>query len=315
MATPLISICIPSYKRIVFLERLLKSIEEQSFRDFEIIIADDSPDTSVELLIRQKFSFLPVIYFRNQIPLGTPANWNYAIGKCTGTWIKLMHDDDWFASKNSLQAFADATLQNKKFIFSAYSNHFENGQAAEPKRLPVGWESRILKEPMTLLAYNVIGPPSVTMIHHSITERYDESLKWRVDMEYYLRLIEETGKFQYIPESVINVGVSDSQVTQSCIYQPQVELPEGKMLLQLHGDYRLRNIWVYDAWWRLLRNMNIVKAGQLTDYAPGDWPPVIIRMVRHLAIIPKTLLQMGIFSKTFMFVSYLKNLPIISRKH
>jgi glycosyltransferase involved in cell wall biosynthesis len=315
MSTPLISICIPSYKRIVFLERLLKSIEEQSFRDFEIIIADDSPDTSVELLIRQRFSFLPVLYLRNQSARGTPANWNFAIGKCTGTWIKLMHDDDWFASKNSLQAFADATRQNKKFIFSAYVNHFDTGAEAEPKRLPVGWGGRILKQPMTLLAYNVIGPPSVTMIHHSITERYDESLKWRVDMEYYLRLIEQTGEFQYIPESLINVGVSESQVTQSCIYQPQVELPEGKRLLQLHGDYRLRNIRVYDAWWRLLRNMNIINAAQLTAYAPGAWPLVITKMVGHLAIIPKTFLHIGIFSKTFMFVSYLKNLPIISRQH
>ena len=45
MAEPiLISICIPAYKHPDFLKRLLDSISIQSFRDFEVIISDDSPD-------------------------------------------------------------------------------------------------------------------------------------------------------------------------------------------------------------------------------------------------------------------------------
>lgn len=50
MNPPFISICIPAYKNVKYVERLLASIKEQSFRDFEIVITDNSPDNCIELL-------------------------------------------------------------------------------------------------------------------------------------------------------------------------------------------------------------------------------------------------------------------------
>jgi len=108
---PLISICIPAYKRVAYLQRLLESIAAQTFSGFEIILTDDSPDDSVANLIKN-YSSLNIKYFKNEAALGTPANWNCGIAKASGEWIKLMHDDDWFASPHSLQQFADAA--NKK---------------------------------------------------------------------------------------------------------------------------------------------------------------------------------------------------------
>ena len=125
--TVLISICIPAYKRVDFLKRLLDSIEIQRFRSFEVVVTDDSPDENVQLLcaaFREKFS---LHYQRNTSPLGTPENWNEAIRLAKGKWIKLMHDDDWFASADSLQAFAEAVGKhpNGRFFFSAYRNLYE----------------------------------------------------------------------------------------------------------------------------------------------------------------------------------------------
>lgn len=39
---PLLSICIPAYERPALLKRLLDSIAKQVFKDFEVIITDDS---------------------------------------------------------------------------------------------------------------------------------------------------------------------------------------------------------------------------------------------------------------------------------
>jgi glycosyltransferase involved in cell wall biosynthesis len=44
---PLISICIPAYKRTEFLQRLLDSIDIQTFKNFEVIVTDDSPGNDV----------------------------------------------------------------------------------------------------------------------------------------------------------------------------------------------------------------------------------------------------------------------------
>lgn len=306
---PLISICVPAYKRLDYLERLLNSIAGQTFRDFEVIISDDSPDESVEQLIVPYRAQFPISYFRNVPSLGTPGNWNFGISKATGEWIKLIHDDDWFATPESLAVFAAQTGKGPRFIFSAYSNCYSDGKKPDqPVYFWKSWRKRIVEEPVTLLAYNVVGPPSVTLVHRSIAEQYDERMKWRVDMDFYVRLLQQEKVYTCINQLLINVGVSETQVTNVCFENPLVELPEGLLLLQKYGTRPLRNIWVYDAWWRLLRNMDIRNAEQLSCYAPGEWPKGIVAMVKHLDRVPASLLKMGVCSKVLMSVSYLLNL-------
>jgi glycosyltransferase involved in cell wall biosynthesis len=305
---PFISICIAAYNRISFLKRLLDSIQRQTFKNFEVIVTDDSPGTEVDELCKQFESNFKLFYKKNTPALGTPANWNEAIKHANGEWIKLMHDDDWFANENSLELFANATAQNNKFIFSAYHNVFENNSSTERKLFPTHWRQRIIKNPVTLLNTNVIGPPSVTLIHRSITEQYDTNMKWRVDIDFYIRLLKNEQTFSYINTPLINVGISDSQVTNSCINQPEVELPEGLLLLIKYGVEPLRNILVYDAWWRIIRNVGVRGRNDLERYtAYQEWPAVIIHMVNQQSKILPSVLKIGVFSKFFMFLSYLAN--------
>ena len=304
-----ISICIPAYKRVAYLQRLLQSIESQSFRDFEIILSDDSPDQSVNALVAL-FPQLPIRYYHNPKPLGTPSNWNYAISQAKGEWIKLMHDDDWFSSDKSLELFALNARPEHKFIFSSYRDIYETGAVKSPA-FPAAWRSRIIKNPVTLLARNVIGPPSVTMVHSSILEQYDSAMKWRVDIDFYIRILKQLKSYYHIEEKLVNVGISLTQVTHDCINVPEVELPEGLSLLRKYGTVPLRHILVYDAWWRILRNVGIRHPDQLQPFAgQGFWPEVIRSMAVHQRFIPSGLLKLGVISKSAMLISYLLN-----RKH
>src|SRR5580693_3489003 len=96
---PLISICIPAYKRTNFIRRLLDSICLQTFMDFEVIVTDDSETDEVERFCATYQSRIKLLYYRNPVALGTPGNWNEAIRRSSGQWIKLMHDDDWFSDQ------------------------------------------------------------------------------------------------------------------------------------------------------------------------------------------------------------------------
>lgn len=303
---PLISICIPAYKNIEFLKRLLDSISIQTFTDFEVVITDDSPDESLRELIKEYEAQFKLVYYKNPTPLGTPANWNFAISKATGEWIKIMHDDDWFAEKNSLEKFTSKTSAGFRFIKCAYKNVYANGKT-EIIFMSQIWRKRILKQPMSLIANNIIGPPSVTLVHTSIKEFYDERLKWRVDQEYYIRLLKSENNFLYINEPLINVSINEEQVTNSCFNNPSVELPEGLILLEKHGIKALKNIWVYDAWWRLLRNMNIRSAEQLSYFTNSVWPYAISKMVNHIKKTPANFLEIGLFSKICMSLSFFLN--------
>jgi glycosyltransferase involved in cell wall biosynthesis len=302
----LISVCVPAYKRPENVRRLLQSLVQQTFTDFEVVITDDSPDDSVAAVLPD-FTILPIKYFKNYPALGTPANWNAGIAKASGQWIKVIHDDDWLSRPDSLELFAAATRTGKPFIFCNYQNVWDTGKS-EQKSFPASWRNRIINNPVNLLAYNVIGPPSVVMVKSGMPHTYDERMKWRVDIDFYIRILQEVKDFISIPHSLVNVGISESQVTNSCINLPEVELPEGLLLLEKYGVRALNDLYVYDAWWRILRNVGVRLQQQLEHHTEGkQWPLAIKNMVAHQQLIPPAMLRNGFVSKPAMLLSYLAN--------
>ena len=307
-----ISICTPSYKRVHFLKRLIESLLIQTYKDFEFIITDDSNDNSVSDLVTNYKGIIDIQYYKNEINLGSSANINYSMSKAKGEWIKLMLDDDWFSSKDSLAKFSEKAEEGKKFIFSAYSNCVENTDNKTLMPATTKELERIIKYPSTLIANNIIGPPSVTMVHKSIVEKFDERMKWRVDQEYYWRILLNEKTFSYINTPEVNVGVGETQVTNTCINVASVELPEGFLLLEKHGTNPLKHILVYDAWWRILRNINIRSKKELEQFGQTNWPKVIQSIVGLQSIIPGRILKIGVVSKLLMIYSYFINVVIKS---
>jgi glycosyltransferase involved in cell wall biosynthesis len=305
---PLISICIPAYKRTQLLIRLLDSIAVQTYKQFEVIITDDSNDNSVELLVASYNNKFSLNYAKNHIPLGSPENWNAAVRKAKGTWIKLMHDDDWFSSIDSLQRFVDAVKQYSKisFFFSAYYNIKED---TSQKRLVslTSVQKVYLDNPVRLLANNVIGPPSVTLYRNTKQFTYDQSLKWLVDMDFYMQYLRE-GKAHYIEQPLINIGINEQQVTKYSFRVKEVEVPEHFHVLNKIGYKNLKDIIVFDAIWRLIRNLHIRGTNDIQDAGyTGEVHKSIITIIHHQNTWGRNLLKNGVFSKILMLLSYIKN--------
>ena len=307
MAAALISICIPAYKNPEFLKRLLDSVSIQSFRNFEVIISDDSPDDQIRHLAEAFRNQFSLQYFRNAAPAGTPENWNLAIRRASGQWIKLMHDDDWFSDKDSLDLFATSIDQHPgcDFVFSAYENiHLQTGRrkAVFTNRFRLGM---VKKNPAALFSRNIIGPPSVTLYRSGRNIQFDKELKWVVDIDFYIRWLREV-KPNYIPRPLIKVGISDQQVTMDCFRRRPIEIPENFYLLDKVGRKCLGNILVYDAWWRLMRNLEIKSPDDIRQSGySGDIGAVIISMVKWQSGLPAILLRQGLFSKCMMFLHYI----------
>jgi glycosyltransferase involved in cell wall biosynthesis len=306
---PFFSICIPVYKNIQFLKRLLDSIVSQTFSDYEIIITDDSPDNSVVDFLRGNYKLENLKYFKNQVALGTPENWNEGIRQATGKWIKLMHDDDWFVSNEALQLFYNATIASRStFFFCAYQNVYLDQNKNELVHLPSARWKRVTKYFPALYARNVIGPPSVVLVKNGSGILYDSRMKWLVDIDFYIRVLHNTTA-HHIPELLVSVGVGKEQVTQYTHNRPEVEIPEGLLLQSKLGPLSFKNILYYDAWWRLIRNLGIRDASSFRQYASNEAIPSQIDDIISLQkFIPLSLLKIGPISKIFMSISWVKNL-------
>ena len=305
----LVSICIPAYKNTSFLKRLLESLLQQTYTHFEVILSDDSPDNTVKDFVSGYHDKLTIKYFKNNPALGTPANWNFAMKQAEGAYIKLLHDDDWLATYDALEQLVTALEQNPAagFVFSAYNNVYEDGKI-EQVVLSDKQEALLREEPLRLFIKNFIGHPSVILHRRTCGLWYDETIKWVVDFEAYIRVMREGQSFIYIKEPLLNIGLGKEQVTFQVFRKRAVELPENIYLLNKLGIDILKNIWVYDYYWRFLRNLNIRSVQEIVEYVDEKEIPVQLkRMVAIQKLLPNSLLKIGVVSKFLMGISFLIN--------
>jgi glycosyltransferase involved in cell wall biosynthesis len=304
---PVISICIPAYRRVEFLDRLLQSIAIQTYTLFEVIITDDSPTNEVQLFVENKSYDFPLRYYKNPTQIGTPANWMEGIKYASGNWIKIIHDDDWFNDADSLKIYAEYTTGEAECIFSGYKAFFESSNKLIDKGISVKQFNKIKAHPYYLFGDNLIGPPSVALFKKSIVELYDPQLKWLVDLEAYVRMLTHYNCI-YIPVPLVIMSYNNTQVTNECFRNPDVEIREALIYYKKHGEIVRKRLMTYDAWWRMLRNLGIRNIDQLEYYSKGEViPGFLYQILNFQKRIPIVFLKQGFFSKLLMFISYILN--------
>lgn len=91
-----VSVVIPTFNRPDYLNRLLKSIGQQTYRNFEVIVVDDASDdqTSNEQVIAHYQSSFPLRYLVNPKRSGAPFSRNRGIALSNSELIALVDDDD-----------------------------------------------------------------------------------------------------------------------------------------------------------------------------------------------------------------------------
>jgi glycosyltransferase involved in cell wall biosynthesis len=309
VSTPFISICIPAYKNVNYLKRCLFSINEQTYKNAEVVISDDSNDDSVKKFLDSFNLSFPLIYIRNKKSLGSPANWNNAIKHAKGNWIKMMHDDDWFATPQALSIFANATTKtNADIIFSGFTN-VNIGKKDNATFIINNYQKQLIKKnAVNLLKKNFIGHPSTTLVKNKTPFYYDEHLKWVVDIEFYIRVLNiKPSNFYCIKQSLLNIGIGDDQITKQAFRNPATEIPENIYLLNTIKVKALKQIWAYDYYWRFIRNINIRSVEKLAAYNTYPVPFILNKMIQQQCLLPAGLLKTGIFCKLTMFISYIYN--------
>jgi glycosyltransferase involved in cell wall biosynthesis len=94
-AKPLVSIGLPVYNGANFLRQTLDSLLQQTFTDFELIIADNaSTDTTQEICLEYAAKDERICYFRNEINIGAARNFNRVFELSKGKYFKWAAHDD-----------------------------------------------------------------------------------------------------------------------------------------------------------------------------------------------------------------------------
>ncbi len=223
-----VAICIPCYEQKKMLERLLNSIEIQTFRDFIVIISDDSESIEIEELIKRYDDF-KIFYHKNKERLGATKNTNFCMSlaeRFKPLFIKVMHHDDYFSFNYSLYKMVHMLdmNENANIAFCGTYQVSENGKFS---RAITKQQIGLLKEDVRILFIeNSIGAPSATIIRN-IGIKMDENLTWYVDIDWYIRILWQGAPFVFSLEPLVSIGLGEGQVTNSCLTNPELTFRES----------------------------------------------------------------------------------------
>lgn len=237
-----VAICIPCYNSINKLKKLLDSIVTQTFKNFIVIITDDSENNLIKNLINEYFQ-INIQYYKNNVRLGATCNTNQALSFAYNLdieYIKIMHHDDYFTSSFSLEKMVNA-LENNKNASIAFSSTYEVKKNIIYERIISDEQIDLIKEDCFNLVYgNIIGAPSATIIRKNDL-LLDEHLKWFVDIEWYIQIMNIYKNFVFINEPLISIGLSSTQLSQECINNPLLILNESIYLYKKYKKLHCEN--------------------------------------------------------------------------
>ena len=97
--TPLLSVGVPVYNGLPYLEQSLESLRGQDFGDLEIIVCDNASTDGTADLVRDLAVRDPRIrYVRNPTNLGASSNYNKAFGLSRGRYFRWTASDDFVSA-------------------------------------------------------------------------------------------------------------------------------------------------------------------------------------------------------------------------
>lgn len=209
---PKISIVMSAYNDSNYIEQSIRSIKNQSFIDWELIVIDDaSRDDTWQKILNLASNDKRIRVFKNEINKGLTKNLNYGIGLAEGKYIARLDSDDIWTDVNKLIEQINFLEQNNEYaLVGTYSEVIDkNNNILSIIKYPI--ENKDIRK--RILVSNCFVHSSV-MFRNMVEFRYPEEDKFVEDYGLWLK-IGEKYKIHNIPKYMVQYRFNESGITQN----------------------------------------------------------------------------------------------------
>jgi glycosyltransferase involved in cell wall biosynthesis len=241
MATPEVSVVIPTRNRRMLLARGLGTVIGQRGVDLEVFVIDEgSSDGTAEFVGGLHDSRVTLI--RHQTPKGVAEARNAGIARARAPWVAFLDDDDFWAP-NKLALQLEAARSGAKWVCA--------GAVIVDVGLNILGAWQVPSEPdmALLLSYNCVpGGGSGPMVRTALAREvggFDSRLSILADWDMWIRLL-----LQSMPASVNRPLVGYLRHSESMSHVDRGFRGELQWIVDKHeGARRSRGVWVHrDRW-------------------------------------------------------------------
>jgi glycosyltransferase involved in cell wall biosynthesis len=186
---PAVSVVLPTFNRVHFLRPAVASVLAQTYRDWELLIADDGSDEETRIYLRGLADpRIRLIWLKHT---GKPAIVrNAALRQARGAYVAFMDSDDlWLASKLQLQMDSLGRHPGRAWSLTGFAVIDAGDNRQRSMKVAGGWIlDKLIGEEMT------IATPSVLVARGLLEELsgFDEELISCEDYELWLRVAART---------------------------------------------------------------------------------------------------------------------------
>lgn len=217
---PLVSVVIATYRRPKELERALESVNQQIYKNFEVIVVDDNGESDFQNMTDEVVQAIsidaPVKNIKHGVNKGYAAARNTGIKAASGEFVAFLDDDDeWHPKKTTKQVgvLTQRSPDEGGFIYCRSTNLRNDGTSyfIEPKGSESGWVSD------KLLMKNFIGASSKVIFRKCSLEAVqglDEGLPTRADHDLFIRVAKQY-PLLLVDEPLVSFMIEGDRITKN----------------------------------------------------------------------------------------------------
>lgn len=258
----LVSIVVPVYKVETVIERTLRSIVAQTYRNIELILVDDgSPDNSIEVAtnyLNGTSIDWRVLHQENQ---GLPSARNNGIKEAKGEWVICPDSDDYISARAIEKMIRVVKETSSDCVFCGYKMVHDNDFDAMPVREggAVVYDMPQLRKLFLERKLIVLVPGMLLKRKIYDTVKYDKDCPHDEDIHFMWRLFYTIDKMTYVDADYYNYYVRTTSMSHNL--KPEAYLktsgrykvmtdelkrlyPDDNIVTMIHPKYRLGGLHV-----------------------------------------------------------------------
>ena len=210
---PEVSVIIPTYNRVKLLDRAIKSVLSQTYKDFEIIIVDDCSKKPAEIQqLIGSYQDKRINYIRHESNKGGSAARNTGIRAARGTYVAFLDDDDeWVSNKLEMQMQIYKQSKDKRLgvVYSGIT--FVNSDKSSSLVIKPQYRGDVQK---AVLRACILGSatPIIRRDLFATAGYFDETLPSCQDWDMWIRLSQHC-TFDFTSDSLAIAYVHGNQIS------------------------------------------------------------------------------------------------------
>ncbi len=187
--SPLVSVILPTYNRRELVQDSIKSVLDQSYRDFELIVVNDAGE-DISDIIEELNSENKIRYFAHETNKGLSAARNTGMREAKGKYIACLDDDDIYYSEH-LETLVEF-LENNDYQ-AAYTDAYRVHKRKQGDEIIEGKKDIPYSNDFDyrmILVWNLL--PVICMMHEKACTddagQFDENLSSHEDWDLWIRI-------------------------------------------------------------------------------------------------------------------------------